>query len=150
MRCHRSSSGSCGRRYSRCTPPSRPGMRQPMPWTLRPAARPSSAGSSFAGHVYGEARALPAAWWEQKQAVIAAPGARFASVAFVTGGLDRVKSREAFLNLARAVQGPLLVAYGGETPPKSRPEIDALAALPSVQSVMTAAGKLALYEEYPD
>jgi pimeloyl-ACP methyl ester carboxylesterase len=103
-----------------------------------------------AGHVYGEARALPAAWWEQKQAVIAAPGARFASVAFVTGGLDRVKSREAFLNLARAVQGPLLVAYGGETPPKSRPEIDALAALPSVQSVMTAAGKLALYEEYPD
>jgi hypothetical protein len=103
-----------------------------------------------AGHVYSEARAFPAAWWEQKQAVIAAPGARFASVAFVTGGLDRVKSREAFLNLARAVQGPLLLAYGGETPPKSRAEIDALAALPSVQTVMTPAGRLAFYEEYPD
>ena len=103
-----------------------------------------------AGHVYSEAQALPVAWWAQKRAVMAAPGARFASVAFVTGGLDRVNSREAFLNLARAVQGPLLVAYGGETPPKSRAEIDALAALPSVQTVMTPAGKLAFYEEDPD
>jgi pimeloyl-ACP methyl ester carboxylesterase len=102
------------------------------------------------GHVYSDARALPVTWWEQKRAVMAAPGARFASVAFVTGGLDRVQSRKAFLDLARAVHEPLLVAYGGETPPKSRAEMEALAALPSVESFVTSTGKLAFYEEHPD
>lgn len=103
-----------------------------------------------AGHVYSDARTVPVAWWAQKRAVMAAPGARFASAAFVTGGLDRVQSREALLDLARAVQKPFLVAYGGETPPRSRAEIEALAALPLAQSFMAPRGKLAFYEEYPD
>ena len=104
----------------------------------------------IAGHVYSDVRTLTAERMREKRAVITAQGARFGSAAFVTGGLDRVHSREAFLDLARAVQRPLLVAYGAETPPKSRAEIDALASLPAVQAVMTPRGKLAFYEEYPE
>jgi pimeloyl-ACP methyl ester carboxylesterase len=104
----------------------------------------------MAGHVYSDAQALPAATWEAKQAVIRAPGARFASAAFVTGGLDRVHDREAFLDLARSVEAPRLLAYATGTPPKSRAEMEALASLPGVQSAVTARGKLAFYEEYAD
>ena len=126
------------------------GMPVAGPLLYRLNVNPPVVRMMVAGHVYSDARSLTAAWWQQKRAVMAARGARFGSVAFVTGGLDRVHSREAFLELARAVQRPILVAYGAETPPKSRAEIDALATLPSVQTVMTSHGKLALYEEYPD
>jgi pimeloyl-ACP methyl ester carboxylesterase len=100
------------------------------------------------GHVYSDPRALSAERIGQKQQVIGAPGARFGSAAFVTGGLDRVHSREEFLNLARRVGGPILLAYGAETPPKSRAEIESLAALATVRSHVIERGKLGFYEEF--
>jgi hypothetical protein len=40
--------------------------------------------------------------------------------------------------------------YGAETPPRSRAEMEALAALPGVRSVQLVRGKLAVHEEFPD
>jgi pimeloyl-ACP methyl ester carboxylesterase len=102
-----------------------------------------------AGHVYSDARALSAEQKRDKQLVVEASGARFASAAFVTGGLDRVDSREALLDLARRAGPRILVVYGAETPHKSRAEMEALAALPTAQSFVLPRGKLGIHEEYP-
>ena len=103
-----------------------------------------------AGHVYAEPERLAAERMRQKRQVIEAAGARFGSVAFVTGGLDRVHSREAFLGMARRAGRSILVAYGAETPRKSRAEMEALAALPGIRSFIAPRGKLGFYEEYPE
>ena len=102
------------------------------------------------GHVYSDPGRLSAQQMQEKQLVIAAPGARFGSAAFVTGGLDRVNSRDALLDLAARAGGPLLVAYAAATPPKSRAEMQALANQPLVQSFIAPQGKLGFHEEYPD
>jgi pimeloyl-ACP methyl ester carboxylesterase len=102
----------------------------------------------IAGHVYSNVSQLSAQQMREKQQVIKAKGARFGSAAFVTGELDRVGSREAFLDLARRAGGPLLVAYGAETPPKSRAEMEALTTVPAVRSFIAPRGKLGFYEEH--
>jgi pimeloyl-ACP methyl ester carboxylesterase len=78
-----------------------------------------------------------------------AQGARHASVRFISGCLDRVDSRSQFLDLVRNVNKPVLVVYGGETPPRSRAEMDALAELPDVQIERLPKGKLSILEEFP-
>ena len=103
-----------------------------------------------AGHVYDDPKRMSDEQKRDKQRVIAAAGARFGSAAFVTGGLDRIGSREAFLRSARRAGAPILVAYGAETPPKSRAEMQALAALPDCQSFIASRGKLGFYEEHPE
>jgi pimeloyl-ACP methyl ester carboxylesterase len=103
-----------------------------------------------AGHVYSDAAFLQGERLREKLAVIRAPGARFASVRFVTGGLDQLASREAFLDLGRRAGIPILLVYGAETPPKSRAEMEAFAALPGIRSVILPRGKLAVHEEFPD
>lgn len=85
-----------------------------------------------------------------KQRVIKACGARFGSAAFVTGGLDRVHSREALLDVASRVGRAIFVAYSAGTPPKSRAKMDALADLPMVQSFVVLCGKLGIHEESPE
>jgi pimeloyl-ACP methyl ester carboxylesterase len=102
-----------------------------------------------AGHVYSNYDALSGEQERDKQLVIGASGARFGSAAFVTGALDRVDSREAFLDLARRAGGRILVAYGAETPPKSRAEMEALTTLITVQFFVSPRGKLGVHEEYP-
>ena len=103
------------------------------------------------GHVYSDPAFLDeGARLREKLALTRAPGARFASVRFVTGRLDPIADREAFLDLARRAARPILVVYGAETPPRSRAEMEALAALPGVRSVQVARGKLAVHEEFPD
>ncbi len=104
----------------------------------------------IAGHVYSDALTLTAGQIRQQQQVIGASGARFGSAAFVTGGLDRFHSREEFVNSASRAGRPLLVAYGAETPRKSRAEMDVLAALPGVQSFVAPRGKLGFHEEFAD
>jgi pimeloyl-ACP methyl ester carboxylesterase len=102
------------------------------------------------GHVYGDPDWLGGERLAAKLAVTRAPGARHGSVRFVTGALDRVESRAAFLDLAKAANVPILVVYGAETPPKSRAEIEALADLPNVRATWLGTGKLAIHEELPD
>jgi len=103
-----------------------------------------------AGHVYADERFLTRERLREKLDVVRAPGARFGSVRFVTGRLDPVKEREAFLDLARRTAVPILLIHGAETPPKSQAEIEALAVLPGIQRVRLPMGKLAVHEEFPD
>src|SRR5215471_17309141 len=103
-----------------------------------------------AGHVYADPAFLDGERLRQKLNVVRAPGARFASVRFVTGRLDPLASREAFLDVARRAGGPILLVYGAETPPKSRAEMEALGAVPGVRTARLPRGKLAVHEEFPD
>lgn len=73
-------------------------------------------------HVYSDPHWLAGDRLKGKLAVTTASGARHASVRFVTGGLDRVDSSAAFLDLARRANIPILVVYGEQTPSKSRAE----------------------------
>ncbi|HEY1943092.1 MAG TPA: alpha/beta hydrolase [Roseiarcus sp.] len=101
-------------------------------------------------HVYSRAGWLAGERLAAKLEVTGAPGARHGSVRFVSGALDRIESRDSFLDLARGAHAPILVVYGAETPPRSRAEIEALAALPNVRLERLPIGKLAIHEELPD
>jgi pimeloyl-ACP methyl ester carboxylesterase len=103
-----------------------------------------------AGHVYADTSWLTEDHLREKLAVTGAPGARHASVRFVTGGLDPFASRDEFLFAARAAALPMLVLYGAQTPPRSKAEIQALRGIDRVLLVELPRGKLSLHEEFPD
>jgi pimeloyl-ACP methyl ester carboxylesterase len=103
-----------------------------------------------AGHVYCDPSFLTGDRLQEKLAVVRAPGARFGSVRFVTGRLDPLASRGEFLDLARQITAPILLIYGADTPPRSRAEMEALADVPGVRTVVIPRGKLAVHEEFPD
>jgi pimeloyl-ACP methyl ester carboxylesterase len=103
-----------------------------------------------AGHVYADPTWLNVGRLQEKLAVTRARGARFASVRFVTGMLDPLKSREQLLRLAQEARIPMLVVYGDQTPSRSRSEMQSLAAVPGMRSVCLPTGKLSLHEEFPD
>lgn len=100
-------------------------------------------------HVYSDRRWLVGPRRTEKQAVIAAEGARHASIRFVTGGLDPVASRDAWLGRLASAPCPVLIVYGEETPRRTRAEIDAAVALPNVQTAVLPRGKLGVHEEFP-
>jgi pimeloyl-ACP methyl ester carboxylesterase len=100
-------------------------------------------------HVYAEPSFVSPQRLAAKRAVTRRAGARFATAAFVTGGLDLVLEREDFLTLFDAPDlPPVLALIGASTPRKSRGDMDALAAHPSVRSGIIP-GALAAHEEYP-
>ncbi|ORE96988.1 MULTISPECIES: alpha/beta fold hydrolase [Aurantimonadaceae] len=107
-------------------------------------------GMMLRGHVYADPAWMTRERMIEKLAVVEAPGARHASIRFVTGLLDPFPSREGFLEAAERVSDPLLVIYGANTPRKSKAEIEALAKLPNVSSIVLSNGKLSVHEEYPD
>ena len=102
------------------------------------------------GHVYSDRGFMTDAWRAAKTRVTAARGARFGTAAFVTGGLDLVTERAAFLDLLRGAGVPVTLIYGAETPPKSHAEMEAMAAVPGVRTHVLPRGKLAPHEEFPD
>lgn len=102
------------------------------------------------GHVYADRAWLDGPRLAEKLAVTRAAGARHAALRFVTGALDPMRSRSAFLAAVARHADPLLVLYGAATPPRSRAEIEALAALPHVRTIRLPVGKLALHEEFPE
>ncbi|MBV9968980.1 MAG: alpha/beta hydrolase [Xanthobacteraceae bacterium] len=103
-----------------------------------------------AGHVYSDPAWLDRERLMQKLAVTRASGARHASVRFVTGALDPLPDRGAFLDCARRMRIPIFTVYGEDTPARSLAEIIALASVPGVTSVSVPRGKLSFYEEFPD
>jgi pimeloyl-ACP methyl ester carboxylesterase len=107
-------------------------------------------GKMTRGHVYGDPEWLSGPRLSAKLAVTRTEGARYGSVRFVTGALDRVESRASFLDLARRANVPILLLYSDETPPKSRIEMEALAEIPSIRTARLPRGKLAIHEEFPD
>jgi pimeloyl-ACP methyl ester carboxylesterase len=120
------------------------------PFVYRLNVNPLVIRKMVSGHVYSDPSFLAGERLREKLAVTRAPGARYASFRFVSGQLDPMPSRAAFLQAAERIPGPILVVYGAATPRKSKAEIQALAPLPNVQAVELRAGKLAVHEEFPD
>jgi pimeloyl-ACP methyl ester carboxylesterase len=100
-------------------------------------------------HVYTEAGRITPAFVMKKQAVARRPGGRFGSVAFVTGSLDPVSDRSAFLALFERPPVPSLVLCGNATPPRSKSEMRALAGQAGID-LRWVAGALGLHEEFAE
>jgi pimeloyl-ACP methyl ester carboxylesterase len=99
-------------------------------------------------HVYVDAEKLTPTFIQDKWESTQQPGGRFAPAAFVTGNLDLAKHRSDLLGLVRGMSVPMMVVIGKSCPKSSRREMEAIAALPRVESVLLD-GSLGMHEEYP-
>ncbi|MBW4645678.1 MAG: alpha/beta hydrolase [Goleter apudmare HA4340-LM2] len=108
---------------------------------------PSFLSFMYRRHVFADAANITPEFIDQKWQTTQQPGAKFGSAAFVTGTLDTIQNHSNFLELGRSLTVPLMVVIGEFCPPKSRAEMDALAALPGVSSTLIP-GSLGLHEEY--
>ncbi len=99
-------------------------------------------------HVYADPAAVTPSVLAAKLGVTRQPRARFGTAAFISGGLDPVASRAAFLALFEGTLPPTLLLRPRGSPPKSGAEMDALAATGRVTTV-TLPGALAMHEEHP-
>lgn len=100
----------------------------------------------YGRHVYVDEGRLTAEFIEQKYHITQHPGARYASSAFVTGAIDPVHSRDEFLAYVRPLNVPLMVIIGEQVPSQSREEMNALAQVSGVQSIVVP-GSLGMHEE---
>lgn len=103
----------------------------------------------FRRHVFADAKNISPALMRQKWRTTQQRGARFASAAFVTGGLDLIQTQAEWLSWFQPLSIPTLVVVGEQMPPKSRAEVEVLAHFSSVQ-VYRMPGSLGLHEEYPE
>ncbi|PAX51056.1 alpha/beta fold hydrolase [Brunnivagina elsteri] len=108
---------------------------------------PSFLNWMYGRHVYVDTTKLTPDFIKHKWRNTQQPGARYAPAAFVTGNLDAVDSQSNFLALVSVLTVPLMVIVGESSPPKSRAEMDAVAALPNVIDVKLP-GTLGMHEEY--
>lgn len=108
---------------------------------------PSFLGWMYRRHVFTDASRLTPEFIQARYRITQQPGARFAPAAFVTGGLDPVAQRQEFLDLLQALHQPVMALISNQAPPGSKAEMEAIAALPTVQS-QHLSGSLGLYEEY--
>ena len=102
----------------------------------------------YTRHVFSNADKLTPNFIANKWQTTQKTGARFASAAFVTGNIDTFYTQSEFLSLAQSLFVPIMAIIGASSPTKSRQEMDALAALPKVESVVVP-GSLGLHEEFP-
>lgn len=98
-------------------------------------------------HVFVDDRQLTPEYIDQRHQSTQQPGARYAPAAFVTGGLDPVPNRAAFLDYFEQITCPVMVVVAEQAPPASKAEMEAMATLPQVQSTQLP-GTLGLAEEY--
>lgn len=82
----------------------------------------------------------------ERQCISRQPGARFASAAFVTGGLDPFIDPQGWISAARNLASPLTVVVADQSPPKSLAEMQALAAV--ADRVLHLPGRLGAHEEF--
>jgi pimeloyl-ACP methyl ester carboxylesterase len=109
---------------------------------------PSFLAFMYRRHVYADVKKLTPDLLAQKRQLTQQPGARYGAAAFVTGGLDPYLDRSAAVAHLQSLTIPVLVAIGESSPPKSKAEMLALAAVPNVISY-TLPGTLGMHEEYP-
>ncbi len=100
----------------------------------------------YGRHVYADPSQLTPEFLAVKRGFACRSGARFASVAFVTGALDLARDRASFQSLLKLSPAPTLVVCGASTPPKSKAEMAAIIPDGNVQ-VAWVRGSLGLYEE---
>lgn len=108
---------------------------------------PSFLSWMYRRHVYTDATKLTPEFIDRKHQITQQPGARFAPAAFVTGALDPATNRDDFLAWFQGLSIPAMVVIGEQAPPKSKAEMEVLAALPGVQSKRFP-GTLGLHEEF--
>lgn len=97
-------------------------------------------------HVWVDPDLLTPQRIREQQQLARRPGARFASVAFVSGGLDPATDRAWWLQQARLLQCPLQLVVAAQSPPRSRSEMEALAA--AADQVSVVPGRLGLHQEF--
>jgi hypothetical protein len=103
-------------------------------------------GLMYRRHVYSDANLITPVFVAKKQDVARRTAARFGSVAFVTGHLDPMSGRGAFLALFDQPCVPTLIFCGNATPPRSKAEMAVLAGLPGID-LRWVPGALGLHEE---
>ena len=109
--------------------------------------RPAFLKWMYRRHVFVDETTLTPEFIQQRYQGTQQPGARYAPGAFVTGGLDPVQNREDFLAYFSTLSMPIMVIVGEQAPPKSKAEMEVIAALPQVQSIRLT-GTLGMAEEY--
>nr|WP_290225769.1 alpha/beta fold hydrolase [Trichocoleus desertorum] len=109
---------------------------------------PSFLALMYRRHVYADPANVTPEFVDRRWQTTQQPGARFAPAAFVTGALDPVRDRADFLAWFQPLPTPIMVVIGEQAPPKSKAEMEAIAALPNVESRQMP-GSLGLHEEYP-
>ncbi|MEM8614479.1 MAG: alpha/beta hydrolase, partial [Cyanobacteria bacterium P01_H01_bin.105] len=109
--------------------------------------RPAFLKWMYRRHVFVNEDNLTSGYIAQRHQGTQKSGARYAPAAFVTGGLDPVQTRDAFLDYFESLPIPTLVIVGEQAPPSSKAEMEAMALLPQVQSVRLP-GTLGMAEEY--
>lgn len=98
-------------------------------------------------HVFANEAKLTPGYIAQRHRSTQQPGGRYAPAAFVTGGLDPAQTRESFLAGVEQLSVPVMVVIGEQAPPSSKAEMEAIAALPNVQTARLP-GTLGMVEEY--
>jgi pimeloyl-ACP methyl ester carboxylesterase len=98
-------------------------------------------------HVFVDATLLTPDFIRMKYRTTQQRGARFGPAAFVTGGLDPVTNRGAFLQLFQGLRAPCLVITSADGPPKSKAEMVAISQVAQVK-LQEHPGSLGLHEEY--
>lgn len=106
-------------------------------------------GWMYRRHVYGDPTHVTADLIQKKQSMSRRLGARYAAAAFVTGALDPMRSRKAFVDALRAASAPVCLLIGEQTPPGSRREMEALADTGPAE-VHRLPGALGMHEEFPE
>lgn len=109
-------------------------------------------GRMMRAHVYADPAHVTEGVIEAKHAITRQRDGRFGTAAFVTGGLDPVETRDAFLALFGHGLPPVTLLRPDDAPRRSGAEMDALAdallALGHAPSVAVP-GALSPHEEYP-
>lgn len=107
---------------------------------------PSFLSLMYRRHVYVDAAKVTPDFIHSKWEVTQQPGARYGSAAFVTGGLDTAKVRSEFTDNFQQLTVPVMVVIAENAPPKSKAEMEILAELPGVESIVIP-GSLGMHEE---
>lgn len=100
-------------------------------------------------HVYADPASVTEELLNAKLALTRRPRSRFATAAFVTGELDPVQSRAAFLALFEGDLPPVLMIRPEQAPPRSAAEMDALTETGRVTTVHVP-GALSAHEEHAE
>jgi hypothetical protein len=107
--------------------------------------------SQYKSHVYADSKNVSSSLIESRYSLTKREGARYAPVAFLTGMLDPVQSREEFLALFAELESkvPVLVMTTKNAPKRSKAEMDALHGAKGVSKFVEVPGALLPQEEYP-
>ena len=97
-------------------------------------------------HVWVNRNLLSPQRLREQQTLSRQPGARFASAAFVTGGLDAAADSQWWLAQTQRLHCPLHVVLANEAPPRSKQEMLTLA--DKADRVTEIDGRLGLHEEF--